>query len=519
MLKSYSGIDDASALLADPLILSTILFKTTGERHIIKRGPLHEVLEEIVQLSREARTQGKAVFAKLNTGSKTIRMLLISGTVVACVCEIKDQILLGDRAVASLVAESPSAIVSAWATYLNPLILDPSLRAHIDNAVEEFTIVLPRYWIGKSLYGLKIKQQLCDDISHNYVLLATDSERRRYVVKIPKEDSIVQKDTSSIPGFLRGSLNAAEVSSITTAELKTALQLRGIDPGLAYYLSEYRRYIAKPRLIAAPLDRYDTLEHYAEFPPVIVEEYADRGDLERLIYSKRLDEYELFYIGIRLAGALALAHLAHIVHMNIKPRNILLRSCNEELGYCPMITDFAGLTRTASRLFEAQKISLCFADPISLLRGDIGYDYDVYSLGMVLYFAYTGRLCVSRLAINVIIVTKLYRLRIDLNSIVKKCPEAELVSEVVNWEIPVSKDYGMEPVIRALKENFAELEKQDLNMLSTLPAPLRELIIRSITLNIGQRYQNALYLWLDMLRAARSSSVESLVPHPIPSGI
>ena len=123
--------------------------------------------------------------------------------------------------------------------------------------------------------------------------------------------------------------------------------------------------------------------------PFVVTEYFERGSLK-----KRLDETgplpvnEALHIGVKIAGALAAAHEAGILHRDVKPQNILVSRYGE-----PALADFgvarllnSGETSTATRA-----ITPYHAAP-ELLDGDPpSRATDTYALGSTLYQLLAGR--------------------------------------------------------------------------------------------------------------------------------
>jgi serine/threonine-protein kinase PknK len=122
--------------------------------------------------------------------------------------------------------------------------------------------------------------------------------------------------------------------------------------------------------------------------PYVVTEYFEYGSLK-----KRLDEggpfsaAEVLRIGVKIAGALAAAHQAKILHRDVKPQNILLSRFGE-----PALADFG-----IARLLDSDEIST---------RGDVLTPYhvapevlddqspspasDTYSLASTLYQLLAG---------------------------------------------------------------------------------------------------------------------------------
>ena len=127
--------------------------------------------------------------------------------------------------------------------------------------------------------------------------------------------------------------------------------------------------------------------------PFIVMPYHAKDSLEVVIRRHgTLDWRETLSIGVKLAGALEVAHGAGILHRDVKPANILLSDYGE-----PQLTDF-GIARIAGAFQTATGLIACspaFTGPEVLEGGAPTPASDVYSLGATLFCALTGHAALS----------------------------------------------------------------------------------------------------------------------------
>lgn len=111
----------------------------------------------------------------------------------------------------------------------------------------------------------------------------------------------------------------------------------------------------------------------------------------RLALVGRLPEAEVVRLGIGIAAALAVAHASRIVHRDIKPDNILLDQDGDAV-----VADF-GLARAlagAESLGDTNQVQGTphFFSPEQARGKELDGRSDLYSLGVTLYRAATGRL-------------------------------------------------------------------------------------------------------------------------------
>ncbi|HZN75702.1 MAG TPA: serine/threonine-protein kinase [Micromonosporaceae bacterium] len=173
------------------------------------------------------------------------------------------------------------------------------------------------------------------------------------------------------------------------AELRVAIKvlradtahLRRLFQGEARALGRLADAGQHPHIV--PVHRYSG----AGERPYIVMEYCPQGSLaDRVRNGARLSPSEVIRIGIQLAGALQTAHLAHVVHRDIKPGNVLLAADHE-----PKLGDFGIAAVTAHAIAAPPDwLSPHYAAP-EVGAGTADERADLYALAATLYELLAGR--------------------------------------------------------------------------------------------------------------------------------
>lgn len=133
----------------------------------------------------------------------------------------------------------------------------------------------------------------------------------------------------------------------------------------------------------------------------IIMEWCDRGTLSQAIRHKQLHDIKgspridwLFQCAYEIASAMTYMHSLHLVHGDLKPGNIMLKSTSTEArGFILKVADF-GMSRLLSegRSIVTETMGTYAYMPPELVKDHkLSTKMDVYSFGVILWELYTGR--------------------------------------------------------------------------------------------------------------------------------
>jgi serine/threonine-protein kinase len=178
------------------------------------------------------------------------------------------------------------------------------------------------------------------------------------------------------------------------SELDRPVAVKLLAEHLAGDAAFRQRFLREARL-AARLSHPNVVSVYdageeADGQPYIVMEHVDGKTLARLLHERgRLPADEVVELALQACRGLEHAHAAGLVHRDVKPQNLLLRTDGTL-----KIADF-GIARAAEStgLTQAGTIlgTAAYLSPEQALGEEVTSAADVYSLGAVLYELLTGR--------------------------------------------------------------------------------------------------------------------------------
>ncbi|HEX2712716.1 MAG TPA: serine/threonine-protein kinase, partial [Candidatus Acidoferrales bacterium] len=199
---------------------------------------------------------------------------------------------------------------------------------------------------------------------------------------------------------IRARLGAGGMGEVYHAEdtrLKRSVALKRIAPQLKADQNYRQRFLREAQYASGLTNQnvagvYDVLEESGEI--FLVMEYVEGRTLRQRL-AEPLGIGELLGIALQCAGALAAAHERGIVHHDIKPENIMLTPAGEvkilDFGVAkklPRADDATLDTTTSTKAFSG---TLAYMAPEVLLQKEPDQRADIFSLGVVLYEALSGR--------------------------------------------------------------------------------------------------------------------------------
>ena len=188
----------------------------------------------------------------------------------------------------------------------------------------------------------------------------------------------------------------AEVRAGTDLRLNRPVAVKFLLPEMAAREDIRRRFEAEARAAASLTDPhavavYDTGEH--DGLPYIVMERLPGETLADRIAAGPQDPAWVRQVAVEVLAALGAAHAAGLVHRDVKPGNILITADNHakiaDFGIAKSLEDTDGsldLTGTGQLLGTP-----AYLPPERLDGGPATAQSDLYSLGVVMYEALTGR--------------------------------------------------------------------------------------------------------------------------------
>ncbi len=242
--------------------------------------------------------------------------------------------------------------------------------------------------------------------------------------------------------------------------LQRRVALKVLPPVSSGEQEAFLRFEAEARAISA-LNHPNilTIYDFAEMDGLhfIVTEFVEGDTLKRILLDGPMDQGRCIQVGLQIAAALAAAHSSGIIHRDIKPGNIIVRADGVvkvlDFGIAKLIQpkELSTATETdGAQSHSPTRPGLLLGTPQYMspeqARGlAVDFRTDIFSLGVVLYEALTGKLPFQGKTRNDVIAEVLKSEPIalsvvapgvseDLERVVAKCLAKDRTSRYTNAE-------------------------------------------------------------------------------------
>lgn len=371
-----------------------------------------------------------------------------------------------------------------------------------------------------------------------FVMLAEDDEGRRYALKIVKPVGGRPPGPKEILAIFQEMIRMMDVkvADVRKGSIVEFCGLCGDPTMIADALNRMRRYIITVHAYNSGVwdkvtnypDRpvYRSLAEYAENPPYVVLEYADRGHLGQ-VREEAIRSGKAADLMDEVAGALSFFLVATRggIHRDVKPENILIKTgIGGRLE--PRLTDFG----IVARLGEVSEQGWAFGTPQYMPPEYLLYAgwesdpaYDVYSLGVTFYEFLTGSLPIRQ--VFLMAVSRHPLLPPSLRSWAAQMSKAFeegligvpglMTREIERIAYSASTREEEQAALRHLGEYVEvgeiggmiyDAEKRALEKAleeAGLPVEVADVILRAMSPDPSKRFRNALEFWYSLRRALR----------------
>jgi len=515
-LRICRHIDAISNYMSDPAVLASLLLVRDRRSRGVLSVTLSSLPRVVMDIANGAR-EDVVVYMKFSFSGNTYRLFTIRDIAVAVLQEDSSGHVAGYgvealNIIANAVSGSEAVPISVYVEEI-PLrsITDQFIAEHVKKCTENAEKIHVAMWRKRGVYWLSIEDLVSDKGSYTYVFRARDAGGNVYALKIPKEDVAVDRSFTDI---VRGYINVLAIHSIDREELRELLEMKGYRDADLLELALYRDFVTHVYAVIVPEDKVDK-DMYVSHPPAVVEEYMDMGDLEEYVKKRgALGLEESMYILVRITGAVALAHLMNVIHMDIKPRNILMRRSGDRYGYTPKITDFSGAVGDPSRGYKLTRLTPAYADPVALMKGYSNLSYDAYSLIMVFGYMISGTIPKHRLALNIALLQNVYGYPIPMEKIGDdEAMLRKFVDEVVELSAQLkTRSITVQEFVKAVSKDVKVLDNVYMPWLNNIPKTFAGIVRRSISLNEEERYRSCVDMWLDLRRSIAREGLDNILP-------
>jgi len=170
--------------------------------------------------------------------------------------------------------------------------------------------------------------------------------------------------------------------------MKVPLIKEGADP--AAVVGFEMEQMIMPRLSGPHVPKFIAAGDFAVQPYIVMERIEGQSLLPRLRHLP-LPYDEVAEIGVRIATALDALHRQHVVHLDVKPSNIVLRPAGDAVLLDYGLAHHAQLPDLMQEEFRVPFGTAPYMSPEQLKGNRSDPRSDQFALGVLLYFFSTGR--------------------------------------------------------------------------------------------------------------------------------
>ncbi len=187
-------------------------------------------------------------------------------------------------------------------------------------------------------------------------------------------------------------------------------------------------------------------------------QYYEVGNLSQLITKKQLTEKQRTTIAKEIIRGLAHLHKHKVIHQDMKSANILIAHRTKSQEYIPKITDF-GLSKEFNandKSFIVNSVvagTLAYGAPEQMAGKDVRENADLWSLGVILFELFTGKI-------------PFYTTHKNANSVDAR---ADIIQQIRSAKLPAT--------------------------INTIPQPFKEVIEKCIVVDPAQRLKSVAQIW------------------------
>ncbi len=154
------------------------------------------------------------------------------------------------------------------------------------------------------------------------------------------------------------------------------------------YLEVQSEHVVRAYEVSIPSAEYRSLSDYMKSPPYMILEYMEGGSLREYLTERRVLSLDEFYrIFIQIIDGLYDIHKNNLIHLDIKPENIMFKDKNRSVV---KIGDLGIAKLAVGKAVATSYLSPAYAAPETLYEQRASKASDIYALGCVMYESLTG---------------------------------------------------------------------------------------------------------------------------------